>query len=337
MVQPYYQDDYVTLFHGDSLEVMPTLGVEAHVLLTDPPYFKVKKDAWDNQWGGASEFLAWMDKWMGYAQPLLTPNASVWVFASPAMTSSVERLVGDRFRVLNSIRWVKTAGWHQRADLSSLRSFLTPWEGVVFAGQMDSDLDTADSLRSEVYKPIRDYLNNCREVAGYTISEITEHWQAMRGTKGQTPSHWFSASQWFMPTREHYAFLGGIIGREYITRPFDDVRLEYEYLKDEYEERRRPFTVSERALSTDVWEFPTVKPYAGKHPCEKPAEMLHHMIRTSTREGDLILDPFAGSGSALEAARSLGRRAIGIEQDEHWCEQIANRLRQGTLEMETAA
>jgi len=56
----YYQDDQVTLYHGDALEILPTLDIQANVLLTDPPYFKVKKDAWDNQWGAASEFLAWM-------------------------------------------------------------------------------------------------------------------------------------------------------------------------------------------------------------------------------------------------------------------------------------
>ena len=38
----YYQDDSITLHHGDSLEILPTLDVQADALLTDPPYFKVK-------------------------------------------------------------------------------------------------------------------------------------------------------------------------------------------------------------------------------------------------------------------------------------------------------
>ena len=151
----YYQDDYVTLYHGDSLEILPSLDIKADVLLTDPPYFKVKQDEWDNQWDKAHEFLAWMGEFLDRAKPLLTEQASAWVFASPAMTSSVERLVGERFRVLNSIRWVKEAGWHQKAELAALRSYLTPWEGVVFAEQVDDVYAEASRLlHKEVFAPL---------------------------------------------------------------------------------------------------------------------------------------------------------------------------------------
>ena len=54
--------------------------------------------------------------------------------------------------------------------------------------------------------------------------------------------------------------------------------------------------------------------------------MIQDMIITSTRPGELVLDPFAGSGTTGVAAMRTGRRAVLIEQDEKYCEIIANRL-----------
>jgi site-specific DNA-methyltransferase (adenine-specific) len=111
------------------------------------------------------------------------------------------------------------------------------------------------------------------------------------------------------------------------------LEIPYEWQREEYERHRRPFSIKERRHSTDVWTFKPVAPSPGKHPCEKPESMLRHMIETSSRPGELILDPFAGSGATLLAASRAGRKAIGIEQDERWCEHAANRLSQGTLDI----
>jgi site-specific DNA-methyltransferase (adenine-specific) len=62
------------------------------------------------------------------------------------------------------------------------------------------------------------------------------------------------------------------------------------------------------------------------HPTEKPAEIIAPLIESSVPPGGLVLDPFAGSGSTLLTARQLGRRAIGIEASEEYCERAAKRL-----------
>ena len=87
-MKPYYQDDAVTLYQGRCEDVLPGLSLSGSVhLLTDPPYFKVKDDAWDNQWGKAAEFLDWMGEWLDLVKPHLSADASVWVFASPESVS----------------------------------------------------------------------------------------------------------------------------------------------------------------------------------------------------------------------------------------------------------
>jgi site-specific DNA-methyltransferase (adenine-specific) len=62
------------------------------------------------------------------------------------------------------------------------------------------------------------------------------------------------------------------------------------------------------------------------HPTEKPVGILAPLVEYSVPPGGLVLDPFAGSASTLLAARTLGRRAIGIEANEEYCERAAKRL-----------
>lgn len=69
-----------------------------------------------------------------------------------------------------------------------------------------------------------------------------------------------------------------------------------------------------------------------RHPTEKPVEILREMIESSSFIGDTVLDFFAGVGSTLDAAKLEGRRAIGIEIEEKYCEIAAKRLSQEVLE-----
>ena len=74
-----------------------------------------------------------------------------------------------------------------------------------------------------------------------------------------------------------------------------------------------------------------VRPGTNIHPSEKPQGLLKILIEYSTDEGDLVFDPFAGSGSALLAARDLGRNAIGIEYDAQYHADASHRLEGGSL------
>jgi DNA modification methylase len=67
------------------------------------------------------------------------------------------------------------------------------------------------------------------------------------------------------------------------------------------------------------------------HPCPRPLDGVKHLVACSSERGWLVCDPFSGSGTTLEAAKNLGRRAIGIEIEERYCEIAVNRLRQGVL------
>jgi DNA modification methylase len=73
------------------------------------------------------------------------------------------------------------------------------------------------------------------------------------------------------------------------------------------------------------------------HPTPKPMGVTKWLIEKATDAGQLVLDPFAGSGTSLEAAKNSGRRAIGIEIEERYCEIAAKRLSQEVLPLEQPA
>lgn len=81
----------------------------------------------------------------------------------------------------------------------------------------------------------------------------------------------------------------------------------------------------------DVWEFSSAKPSEkkfGSHPTQKPQALLSRIIRASTNEGDLILDPFLGSGTTAVAAKLDGRYCIGIEFEKNYLDIAKKRVQQ---------
>jgi DNA modification methylase len=71
------------------------------------------------------------------------------------------------------------------------------------------------------------------------------------------------------------------------------------------------------------------------HPNQKPVKLLRYLL--SKHSGQSVLDPFMGSGTTLRAAKDLGRRAIGIEIEERYCEIAVKRLQQSVLALDMAA
>ena len=314
-----------TLYCGDCLDILPTLPANSvDLIATDPPYYKVKGEQWDRQWETPEGFLSWLDLVLAELYRVLKPNGSLYMFASPRMAARVEVLIGRRFNVLNAIRWVKDAGWHNRAEKETLRSFLSPWEHVIFAEHYGAEgyakgeagySAKCDELRGFVFEPLRVYLASERDRAGLTTRQIAEAFQRKSGSRTVTgmAGHWFERVQWVLPTEENYEWLRHTMSN--LNHGGQYLRREYEDLRREYEDLRRPFNVTADVPYTDVWTFKTVNAYPGKHPTEKPLPLMKHIIAASSREGATVLDCFMGSGTTGKAARDLGRNFIGIEKD----------------------
>ena len=253
-LEPYYADESVTLYHGDCLDVIPTVINEGAIslILADLPY-GMTHCAWDSQ-------IDLGRLWSLFRHSLKADGAVV-LTASQPFTSTLVASNPGCFR--HEWIWEKNAGSNfgniKRQPMKEHESVLVfSWGKYHYSPIMQ---ERAASGLARVRSGVVNYA---------TKSEV---------------------------------YAGGLTGTASSIRP--DLR---------YPRSIQRFN-RERGL----------------HPTQKPVALMRYVIDTYTEPGWVVLDPCAGSGSTLVAAKQLGRKAIGVEIDESYCEVIAKRLDQGVL------
>lgn len=248
MIEPYYADDTVQLYHGDCREVLPALGVTADCVVADPPYAETSL-AWD-QWPGG-----WLDTVAAHTN-------SLWCFGSMRMFLAR----APEFQV---------AGWKLSQDIV--------WEKHNGSG-----------FASDRFRRVHETATHWYRGDWRSIYHQVPRVPATYDPKGRTAS----TSAVRVP---HTGAIGA-----------------------------HAYTDNGTRLARSVLRCPSVR--RGHHATEKPvAGLLEYLVAYACPEGGLVVDPFAGSASTLVAARESGRRAIGIEVSEAYCEAAAGRLAQEPL------
>lgn len=239
----FYADDTTALYLGDMREILPALGVQADLIVTDPPYAETSLD-WDR----------WPKGWPALAASVAS---SMWCFGSM-------RMFLDRAPEL--------ADWKLSQDLV--------WEKHNGSGSV------TDRFRR--------------------VHEHALHWY--RGPWGAV----------------HHDTPRVAATAEQIARNGSAVRTSAPVHHGTYGSARK-WTETGTRMARSVLKAESMKGRA-IHPTEKPVGILDPLIRYACPEGGVVVDPFAGSGSTLDAARQVGRRAIGIEANEEYAERAALRL-----------
>ena len=314
----------VTLHLGDCLEFMPTLADNSvDLIATDPPYYKVKGDAWDRQWNTPALFLAWLDKVLAEFYRILKPNGSLYLFASPKMAARVEVLIAERFNVVNSITWAKPGqSYAEKYGPENFRGFVEMSERVIFAEHYGADNIAQEGAGYE--KACQDLCRRVFQIGplaegiGITRAQIAKliecDYKNEESAKAQA-SNWILGKNIPNPVDfDRLKTVLPILGKyEDLRREYDDLRREYDDLRREYDNLRRPFQVTADVPYTDVWTFPTVSAYPGKHPTEKPIAIMEHIVKASSKPGAVVLDAFMGGGVTGKACQNTGREFIGCE------------------------
>lgn len=309
-----YSTDSAIVAEGDSLELLRRIPDRSvSLVLTDPPYHATKKSniRGDTDFGTDQEYLDWLQKFASEWARILKKNGSLFVFCDSSMAARIEVMLSERFNILSSVVWTKPNepgfdGWKGKMNKQALRQWYPHSERIIFA-----EIAVHDNMNRS---PLASMLRELRLQAGLSQHELT----AAVGAFGKV-NHGGAVSNWEAgrntPSRDQYEKIRSAIlatGKVKFMPPYEDAV--------------RVFQVDSNCEFTDVWNFPSVKPYRGKHPAEKPLEMLEHAISSTTMPGDIVLDCFAGSGNTALAAIKLERRAVAMELDNHWVDHISKRL-----------
>lgn len=300
--------------HGDSLELLRMLPDHSvSLILTDPPYHSTKKDNITNDTAFADDesFINWMEKFFLEWKRVLRPNGSIFFFCSSAMSAKLELRMAKDFNVLSHVVWTKPNdpgfdGWKGKMKKEALRQWYAHSERILFA---------EPALEGNLKRSwFGQFLREKRLEAGLSGHQLTE----LTGSYGKV-NHGGAVSNWEtgrnIPSRDQY---DKICQALISTTKVREMPI--------YEDVIRPFEVNAFVEFTDVWNFSSVRPYKGKHPAEKPLDMLEHCILSTTFENDIILDCFAGSGSTAIAALNLNRKSISFEIELEWINSIVKRI-----------
>lgn len=248
----YYQDDNVELYHGDCLEVMPTLeAASVHLVLADLPYGTTA-----NRWDSVIPTDALWEQYLRIG----FERAAFVLTASQPFTSTLVLSQPALFR--HEWVWIKNRG---------------------------------SNFANTVREPMKEH----ESVLVFSRGKWTYNKQMQERTGGGADRVKYDVA--FNTSSENYREFEGRDAKQ-----LPSLRVPSSWQK----------------FNTEV----------GLHPTQKPVDLMRYLIRTYSNVGDVVMDNTAGSGTTLVAAASEGRRAIGIERDEGYCEVIAKRLSDAHVE-----
>jgi len=314
--------NFYKLLQGDCLKVLPTLEAESvDLIIADPPY-NIKKDKWDD----INNYQDFMEKFILEVQRVLKKNGSFYLFHSEIQTLiDIMRFMRDdtdfiykQFIVWNKrFKGSKNKGFLDGfVEVEGLRNYQQMAEYILYYTFQD-ETGLSKIMGSCVY-PVREYIRNeiIRAKGKIVLKDVnTALGTATNGGGVASATLSIDKSVPAMITEENYLKL-----REWLNRgkDYEYLRKDYEDLRKDYEDLRYVFNNQKKYHS--VWNFDVES--SDYHVTPKPLKLIKNIILHSSKKGQLVLDPFLGTGTTMSACQHLRRSCIGIELNETYCSEI---------------
>jgi len=290
----------------------------ANLIIADPPYYKVKGE-FDFIWKTFDDYLSDVEKWAIECKRILADNGTLLWYGDAKNIAYAQIIFDKYFNLLNSIVWENTNDHKQQIRFNEdLRTFAPLTERILMYEQRGQK--TGGELIFEQFlkpkNPFSKYLKNEFKNAKVTNKEIAKLFPSKTGGLTGCVSNWLNGDN--VITEEQYLKIREYLNNKYLLKPYEELKAEYEELKAEYEElkaeyeeQRRPFN---NALHLgDVIRLPNYETSDYDHDTIKPEKLTRILITTCSRENDLVIVPFAGSGTECAMSAKEKRNFVGFE------------------------
>lgn len=295
-----------TIHHADWMtNDLPDGSV--NLIIADPPYFEVRGD-FDFVWDSFDDYLKDVEKWAIECKRLLAENGTLFWYGDDKRIAYAQIIFDKYFGLLNSLIWDKgMAGMRNLHKSDVLRSFAISTERILMYSNDQYNL-------TQCVFNIRDYIREEIQKSKGKISfkEINQTLgTATNGGGVASACLSLKKSEPAMMTKEMYQKLQ---------------KWCHPYLRREYEDLRRPFDNFLNLNEVMRFNNESAMHTEYKHPTRKPEKLTRALLLTCSRPGDLVLVPFAGSGTECAMAKKENREFIGFEIDEKYHAVAMQRL-----------
>lgn len=281
---------------GDCVEELAKLTQKSvDLVIADPPYWKVIGEKWDYQWRTESDYIEWSLKWIKEVSRILRYGGTFYLFGYFRTLALLVPYFNDMELDLRQ-QILVDKGMRAVSGRATKRYRLFPntTESILF-------------ITKENRKFVKPFLKERQNALGMSAKEINE----ALGVKSNGGGMWSiytgkNVCEQF-PTEKTWNKLQKVL-------EFD---LPYEKVAQ---------TFNPQMGLTDIWRDIDFYKEKRVHSTQKPLKLIKRLIKASSNEGDLVVDPFGGSGSTALASMQLNRKFITIEQDEKYYNSIINRI-----------
>jgi site-specific DNA-methyltransferase (adenine-specific) len=281
---------------GDCIEYMKKIEDNSiDLVVADPPYWKVIGEKWDYKWKTEEDYVKWSLKWIEEVARILRIGGTFYCFGYfRTLALLVPHLEQFGLELRQQIIIDKGIRSVSGRATKKYKIFPNVTESILF-------------IIKDNKKFIKPFLKEKQKEIGLTAKQINE----ALGVKSNGGGMWSiytgnNVCEQF-PTEELWNKLSKIL----------NFNLSYKKVAQ---------TFNPQMGYTDVWTDIDFYKEKHLHPTQKPLRLIKRLVEASSNEGDIVLDPFAGSGSTQVACIHLNRHYIGIEMDTNYYQMASKRI-----------